>query len=170
MSNSPNNTESRFFLWKIMDFLEKFISIATVAIMTAVVFVAVILRYVFRSPLGWSEEFTLICLTWCVFGSASYAFYHGLNVGVTFLVDRIHGKARHIMEIIILVITAAFMGVLFVYGIKLVSTGMGRFTNAAHIPMWIPYLAIPVGSCMCILRLVEMIGEQVKKLGASEQK
>ena len=77
MDNSPNKAESRFFLWKILDVLEKIFCIIPVTAMTIVVFVSVVLRYVFKSPLGWSEEFTLVCMMWCVFGAASYAFYNG---------------------------------------------------------------------------------------------
>lgn len=62
MENAPNNVESRFILWKALDQLEKIFCILPVAVMTVIVFVAVLCRYVLKAPLGWSEEVTLICM------------------------------------------------------------------------------------------------------------
>ena len=167
MANSATNTESRFILWRILDVLEKIFCIVPVIAMTAVVAVSVFMRYVLKMPFGWSEEFTLVCMVWCVFGAASYAFYHGLNVGVTFLVDRVHGKSRHIVEILILTVTIIFLGVLLYTGFSITLNGMGKFTTAAHIPLVIPYSAIPVGCAMSILRLIELAMEEVKKMRSS---
>ena len=80
MSENQKPTESRFILWRILEVLEKIFCIVPVVIMTVIVFAAVVCRYILRNPIGWSEEITLMCMTWCVFGAASYAFYHGINV------------------------------------------------------------------------------------------
>ena len=59
MSDTPRIDESRFFLWRILDVLEKIFCVIPVSVMTVIVFVGVIFRYVLKSPIGWSEEVTL---------------------------------------------------------------------------------------------------------------
>ena len=55
MSDTPRIDESRFFLWRILDILEKIFCVIPVSVMTVIVFVGVIFRYVLKSPIGWSE-------------------------------------------------------------------------------------------------------------------
>lgn len=167
MSDTPKTAESRFFLWRLLGILEKIFCIVPVAIMTALVFIGVIFRYLLKSPIGWTEEVTLICLTWCVFGAASYAFYSGINVGVTFLVDRVgpdHSKRRRMVNMIINLATIVFFCVLLYTSSMTLSNVAGKYSLAAHIPLVIPYSALPVGCIMSILRLLEMILDQVKLL------
>lgn len=164
MENAPNRVESRFILWKALDYLEKIFCVLPVAVMTIIVFVAVLCRYLLKSPLGWSEEVTLICMMWCVFGAAPYAFYRGINVGVTFLVDKIPGKTRHAAEILIYIGTIVFLAVLLYNSGFIAMHSLGKFTKAAHIPLLVPYSAIPYGCVMSILRLVELVFEEAKKM------
>lgn len=168
MSATSQNKESNFFLWKSLSILEMFFCVIPIAVMTAVIFVSVVFRYVLLSPLGWAEEFTKVCLVWAVMGGSSYAFYHKLNVGVTFVVDRFHGKTRHAIEVVLILGTMVFMGLLMILGWSAMLNVIGKYTNAAHIPLWIPYLAIPVGGAMSILRLIELLIIEIKAFGNPE--
>ena len=168
MSNTAETPRKRFILWRIMDIPEKIFCTLPVVLMTAVVFAAVICRYIFRRPFGWSEEFTLICMMWCVFGAAPYAFYTGLNVGVTFLVDCFKGKSRHIVQLVIYLVTIAFLLALAYASTLTAINVIGKFTNAAHIPQIIPYSAMPYGCIMSALRLVELFGDEIYKMKHGE--
>ena len=166
MPENQKPADNRFILWKILDVLEKIFCIIPVVVMTTLVFVAVVCRYVLRSPIGWSEEVTLACLTWCVFGAASYAFYTGINVGVTFLVDKIGAKHIHAVNIVINIITIVFFVILLINSSQTWMNVIGKYSTAAHIPLVIPYAALPVGSVMCILRLIELSLDQAKLMRA----
>jgi len=166
MDDIQSRGESRFFLWKIMDLLEKIFCIAPIAVMTVLVFISVIYRYVLKNPLGWSEEFTLICMMWSVFGAASYAFHQKINVGVTFLVDRFHGNSRHVIEIVINLITIVFFAVLLYASLMTLKNVSGKYSMASHIPLVIPYSAIPYGCLTSILRLLELTFDEVKAMRA----
>lgn len=168
MNTASEKKRERFILWKIMDILEKILCTIPVVLMTVVVFAAVICRYVLKNPFGWSEEFTLICMIWCVFGAAPYAFYTGLNVGVTFLVDRFKGKGRNVVQIVIYLGTILFLAGLLYASIQTAQNVMGKYTMAAHIPQIIPYSAIPYGCAMSILRLIELMGDEIYKMKNSE--
>jgi TRAP-type C4-dicarboxylate transport system permease small subunit len=169
MPETSVQKESNFFLWKLLKVLEMFFCVVPIAVMTIVIFTSVIFRYVLLNPLGWAEEATKACLVWGVMGGSSYAFYHKLNVGVTFVIDRFHGKTRHIIEIILLLGTMIFMGLIMILGWSAMLNVIGKYTNAAHIPLWIPYLAIPVGGAMSILRLIELLLIEFRSLNEPEE-
>ena len=163
---SATKKESNFILWKVLKVLETFFCIVPIAVMTTVIFTSVIFRYVLLNPIGWAEEFTKVCLVWAVMGGSSYAFYNKLNVGVTFVIDNFHGNVRHVIEIILLVGTIIFMGTIMILGWSAMLNVVGKYTNAAHIPMWIPYLAIPVGGAMSILRLIQLVLDEINAMKA----
>lgn len=164
MSNTTLKSKERFILWRIMDILEKIFCTLPVVFMTVVVFAAVICRYIFRRPFGWSEEFTMVCMMWCVFGAAPYAFYTGLNVGVTFLVDCFKGKARQIVQLVIYLATILFLLALAYASTLTAINVLGKFTNAAHIPQIIPYSALPYGCIMSALRLAELFCDEIHRM------
>ena len=100
-----------------------------------------------------------------MFGAASYAFYIGINVGVTFLVDKLGGKnGHHIVAVIINLITIVFFCVLLYTSAQTTMNVVGKFSTAAHIPLVIPYAALPTGCVMSILRLIELSGMEIKKM------
>lgn len=164
MSNSPAEKKPKFFFGSILDVLEVFFCTVPLALMTILICIHVIFRYVLLSPLGWSEEVTLICMIWCAFGAASYAFRKGINVGVTFLVDKIEGKSRGVIEVIIDLIVITFFAILLVASWETAMNVLGKYSNASHIPLIIPYAAIPTGCVMVILRVFQMMLEKFKRM------
>ena len=58
---------------KLIDNLEEYFVVATMALMTLLVFVQVIMRYVFSSSLSWSEELARFIFLWVSWVGASYA-------------------------------------------------------------------------------------------------
>ena len=51
---------------KLIDNLEEYFVVATMALMTLLVFVQVIMRYVFISSLSWSEELARFIFLWVI--------------------------------------------------------------------------------------------------------
>ena len=84
------------------------------------------------------------------------------------MTDKIGGKdnqkARHITTIVITILTIVFFAFLGYMGFLAFLNVLGKFTKAAHIPLWIPYVSIPVGCVMNILRLLEIILDNIKAI------
>ena len=84
-------------------------------------------------------------------------------MGVTFLVDRIGGKhGAAIVQMVIHLATIVFFLVLLYTSSMTLMNVMGKYSTAAHIPLAVPYSALPVGCVMCILRLIEMMLDSLK--------
>ena len=55
-----------------------------VPVMTLVIFVQVVMRYVFKSPFVWAEEFSRYLLVWISCLGAAYGIRTGMHIAVQF--------------------------------------------------------------------------------------
>lgn len=174
-ANENPNCQSAFL--RIFNNIEVLICITTLTLMVTIVFIQVVCRYVFLHPLGWPEEVTRLLMIWSTFGCASYAFRIGVNVGVTFLVDKVPGRGQLIANIIIKLAIIAFFLVVLFFGSQAALNVVGKSSPAANIPYVLSYSALPVGALMVIVRIVQQIitsfregpAERAQKEGATCQ-
>ena len=138
-------------LKKINDGLMAFIKIVLIGagtLMTALVIMNVILRYVFNSGLSWSEEACRFLFIWVTFLGAilaNDAALHGEHMRMDFVVEMFRGIPRKIVEIVALLLVLVMLGTLFVGGIELVQGTWPMLTSALRIPKGAVYLCAPIG-------------------------
>lgn len=129
------------------------------AIMTILVFVQVVMRYVFSNSLSWSEELARFIFLWLSWIGASYAVKERSHFRVEMFADLLKGLPRRSFEYFVLIVWFVFSFVLTWLGTKLVLFlyDTGQTSAAMDIPMTIPYASVPVGcALMCVRLLVEM--------------
>jgi len=129
------------------------------AIMTVVVFMQVIMRYVFANSLPWSEEFSRYVFIWISWVGASYAVRESGHFRFQMLVNNLKGNARKYLELFVLAAWFTFCFFLAWFGTRLVLflIARGQTSAAMEIPMALPYAAVPIGvGCMCIRLIIEM--------------
>jgi TRAP-type C4-dicarboxylate transport system permease small subunit len=123
--------------------------------MTVVTFAQVFFRFVVVHSLPWSEEFSRYSLVWASFLGASIALKRGLHIGVEAFVTRLSQEKRRLIYLITLVIITFFLIVVIVKGVQMASFNMRQSSPAMRIPMGFPYLAIPVGSLIMVIHLLD---------------
>jgi TRAP-type C4-dicarboxylate transport system permease small subunit len=77
---------------KINDFLMSFCKISMiimVPVMTAIIFMQVILRYIFLAPLSWPEESARYLLIWISCLGSAYAVRKGMHISVVFIKENL---------------------------------------------------------------------------------
>lgn len=129
------------------------------AIMTILVFIQVVMRYVFSNSLSWSEEMARFIFLWLSWIGASYAVKERSHFRVEMFADMLKGKARKYFEYLILIIWFLFSFAMAYYGTKLLLFiyDTGQCSAAMDIPMTWPYASVPAGCVlMCIRLIVEM--------------
>lgn len=143
-------------LKKFLNNFEEYFCVWTLAIMTIVVFVQVVMRYVFANSLSWSEELARFIFLWFSWVGASYAVRERSHFRVEMLVDLFKGASRIWIEYLVLLIWSAFSFFLTWYGTKLVLfiRGAGQVSAAMRMPMTWPYAAVPAGCALMCVRLV----------------
>lgn len=126
--------------------------------MTVVTFGQVFFRFVIVHSLPWSEEFSRYALVWASFLGASIALKRGLHIGVEAFVSKLPKEKRRLIYLMTLAVMIIFLFVVIIKGFQMASFNMRQSSPAMRIPMGFPYLAIPVGSLIMALHLLnEMI-------------
>jgi TRAP-type C4-dicarboxylate transport system permease small subunit len=160
ISKDKAKPEHPFF--KALDSVEAGICFVSIFGMTFVICLHVFFRYVLKSPLQWSEEVSRMLSIWAAYGGASYAFRRGAHIGVTALVDRLPQRLGRFVKLSGDLLVIIFFLVVLFYGSWLAYSMIGISSVAAHIPMVIPYSAIPIGLTMVLIRLVQMFYHSLK--------
>lgn len=145
---------------KISQYCNKFAEwgcLALIVAMTVVTFAQVFFRFVIVHSLPWSEEFSRYSLVWASFLGASIALKRGLHIGVEAFVTRLSREKRRLIYLITLVIITFFLVVVIVKGVQMASFNMRQSSPAMRIPMGFPYLAIPVGSLIMVIHLLDQL-------------
>lgn len=144
----------------LMTFI-KFVLIGAGTLMTALVIMNVILRYVFNSGLSWSEEACRFLFIWVTFLGAilaNDAGLHGEHMRMDFVVEMFHGIPRKIVEVFALLLVLVMLGTLFMGGLELVQGTWPMLTSALRIPKGAVYLCAPIGfGYMFIQTLVKLV-------------
>ena len=80
--------------------VEEVIACIALSIMLCVIFFNVIMRYVFRNPLNWSDELSMICLAYVTFVGGAAAYKKNLHFGIDILLDKLPEKAKFAIRVI----------------------------------------------------------------------
>lgn len=138
--------------------IDRFLSVLVIGLLAAI-FVTllsqVVMRYVFASPLAWSEELARYLFVWLTFLGAALAYRLGAHIAVDLLAEylerRAGVRAGQVLALAIQAVVVAFLAALLVGGVGLVRGTTHQVTPGLGISMSWVYLAIPVGSAVMIL-------------------
>ncbi len=128
--------------------------------MTLIIAYQVIMRKVFNNSQTWTEEIARFLFIWQCWIGVAYAARISRHIRVDVLKDLFKSpKAKTALDIICLVCCVLFFGFLGYKGIVVVSKiqRMHQLSPACQIPMWIPYLAVPVGAILASLRFLQQL-------------
>jgi TRAP-type C4-dicarboxylate transport system permease small subunit len=107
--------------------------------------------------LTWAQELTIILLIWMAKIGAAYGVRTGIHVGVDILVNRLDGAWRSGLILFGLLAGAFFTGTVGVLSTRFVThlVHTGHSSAVLEAPMWLVYLAVPVGSFLMSFRFLE---------------
>src|SRR6202163_2750976 len=147
---------------RILDRLEEILITSLMAAATILIFVSVVHRFGTGVPflypfligihISWAQELCIYMFIWMAKFGAAYGVRTGIHVGVDLLVNRLPEQSRKQVILFALLCGALFTGMIASFGISFVweMFKTGQQSNDLEAPMWIVYLAIPLGSgLMC---------------------
>lgn len=144
---------------RMLDHFEEFLIASFMAAATLVTFAAVVLRYTTGYGLSWAQELTIYLFIWMAKFGAAYGVRTGIHIGVDFLVNWVRPAIRRKM-----IITALSLGMFFTCAIAFFGArwvifihGTGQESPDLEMPMWIVYLAIPLGSGLMCYRFLQTL-------------
>jgi TRAP-type C4-dicarboxylate transport system permease small subunit len=148
--------------------LIKALEFAVILLMAALVLDVVwqvFTRFAMNDPSKWTEELANVLLVWVGLLGASLGFVRHVHLGVDFFVNKIEGRARHVVDITVLVLVMFFAGAVLVYGggskvIHMLSLPVPKVTPALQIKQAYFFIVLPLSGFFIVLAsLDELIGK-----------
>ncbi len=166
------------FLKKLDEYwavVERTFIVLALILMTLVVFIQVVLRYVFDAGIPWAEELTRYLMVWAGFLGGSLATRERRHISIDILPRLLpEGSIIKILAVkFTYLVGAGFCFFLFYVGYSFVSRSMaiGRYSQSMHIPMWIVQMIIPASAMFMGLRfLAHTFGRLEEKKEVEELK
>ena len=134
-----------------------------VVVLFLVVFCAVLLqvfmRFVFNSPLVWSEELARYLFIWVSLIGWVFAVRSGTHIRISIIADNLPAKARKALGILNYLLTVIFSVILFYYGFIMLRINLDVPTVTLFFTYAAVYAAVPFSTILIIfystLRLLE---------------
>jgi TRAP-type transport system small permease protein len=147
---------------------EAFCIILLVA-MIVIVFVAVITRKLFHFMFTWSEEVTLLCLTWFTFMGIAIGFRERLHLGMD-VFEKLSPKILKVMDRFVDSVTFLFGLYLIVYGWDFTLMMRGSILAATGLPNVVQYVVMPItGVLTCVYSVLQLLGYDLRRYNKIEE-
>ena len=155
---------------KFLDHLEEWLIATLMGLATVIIFVAVVHRYLAGLPIpglqdfliqintSWAQELCIYMFVWMAKFGAAYGVRTGIHVGVDVIINRMNPAWRNKFVVFGLLAGAGFTGIVGTLGATFVwEIGHTDQTSAdLEVPMWLVYLAVPLGSYMMCFRFLQV--------------
>jgi len=163
-------------MMKVLDHLEEWLVTLLMGLATVIIFVAVVHRYsagvsipyvqdwLLSLNLSWAQELCIYMFVWVAKFGAAYGVRTGIHVGVDVLINQLNDAIRKKVIVFGLLAGALFTGVIGTMGTKFVYelSHTDQITPDLEWPVWIVYLAIPLGSYLMCFRFLQVAWSFIK--------
>ena len=129
----------------------------------------VVSRFVLGTPSTTTDEIARFLFMWVAFVGAAYTLGLKRHLAIDIVTLIVDGPALRIIRIAVMLIVAAFAGVVMLYGgleLMFKTLESGQMTPALRLPMGYVYGAIPFSGAMmlfyCVALIVEMFDPEAE--------
>lgn len=136
----------------ILQNLDAVITGVTLCACVVLVNLNVLMRYIFKSPLQWSEEIVTSLFVWTVFIGSAYAYRKHAHLGVDIVVNMLHGKTKEVLMFIVSIVELLILIMLtvicseYAYNLLFVrGVWKPAVTDILRIPKIFTGIAVPLG-------------------------
>lgn len=140
--------------------LSRLIEIAIIsgaAFIVAIVTIEVILRYVFKHSLIFTEELARYLMVWIVFLGSALAIRDGAHIRINILVKRLNPTLRKLAHLSAHGLVLLFLIVVAIEGFRILPSQLRQMCITIDVSLFYFYLAIPVGCVLMIVYLLPVI-------------
>lgn len=108
--------------------------------------------------LSWSQELCIFMFVWMAKFGAAYGVRTGAHVGVDVALNNLTAPSKYRTIIFGMLCGAIFTAIIAVFGANFVyhTYKNGTTSNDLEAPMWIVFLAIPIGSALMSFRFLQV--------------
>lgn len=154
-------------IWKILAGIDRALDVSTIGLLVAmivIVFMQVLTRKLFSFVFVWSEEITLLCLTWFCFIGIAIGFREKVHLAMDVVTEHLPAKVNFVLDRFNDVCIFAFGLYLVVFGWRFTVT-MGESTlPATGLPNSLQYVVLPItGVLTCGYSALQLFGVDTRR-------
>ena len=138
-------------LWKG----SKYVSIAMYVVMLFTASLQILMRFVFKSPLAWTDEAAKYSFVWGTMLGCAILVRTGGHSCVELLGNALKGIPKKLHAVVLDVCCLVLYGVIVYGGVVLMQAGSTSVSPALSLPMWLVYLIMPVSGAFMVLFQLE---------------
>ena len=144
-------------------------AITLLLLMILNVFMAVITRKIFKFQFAWSEEVTLLFLTWFTFMGIAFGFRERLHLSMD-LFEKLPKPVLNVLDRLIDFVTFLFGLFLVIYGWNFTMLMQGSVLAATQLPNTVQYIVMPItGVLTCVYSALQLLGHDLRRYNAIEE-
>ncbi|MCC7328131.1 MAG: TRAP transporter small permease [Burkholderiales bacterium] len=143
---------------KWLERLEEGLLAFLLAVMTLIIFVQVVARYVFNYSFTWALESVTYLFAGLIFLGMAYGVRVGAHIGIDLLVKSLGPLGARIVGAIAAALCVLYSGIVLFGSVLYVEKihSIGILAQDLPIKQWIPRLVLPIGFTLLGLRFVEI--------------
>lgn len=123
-------------------------------VLTVTVFVQVLVRFVLKYPLPWTEEIARLAFVYSIFVGATLAVRERSHINVDFLLVLLPDSLQRTVKLVGSALVAAFLVAMTWEGIEFVRVTGVQVTPVMQVPFRYLYVVIPTSGALMLLYLV----------------
>jgi len=137
--------------------LEETMVVIALAMMTTLIFFQTTSRIMIGNTPYWTQELAQFIQVYFVYIAATYAIKKDAHVRITLIKNILPQFLHKFFELVGYIGFFCFSMILLIWGTSLCLEikGFNQLTSALQIPMFIPYLAVPLGGLAMSIRLIQ---------------
>lgn len=146
------------------NYFEEAVCVITLIALSLVMLLQIVVRYLFKNPLPWPEEFSRYAFIYaCMFGMG-YCIRQGKMLRIDLLIQKLPHKLGALLDMTGTLLSLVFYSIMLSasWQVTMKSYSIMQLSPAMQIPMWLIYIAGPLGFLMAIFRSLQSIALIIK--------
>lgn len=134
---------------RLLDQISEKLSIFIIGLMVILVVWQVVSRYVFKTPVPWSEQLAKYLFVWLVLINGAYMFGKKGHMNISFFKGLMPQKIQQILDYVVQIAVLLFAaGILLIGGYMALKVGIPQRDAALTISMGYVYAALPISGIL----------------------
>lgn len=141
-------------------------AIICMVVLTIIVFMDVILRYIFKQGFSWTQEVATLMLVWFSLIGMAIGVLERIHISIEMFTAKLPEKAIQVLECIDHILIAVFGGTMVYYGLLIMNMTKLSTLPATKMPSSVLYVILPLSGLLVLLNAVLVAAKQDKKIFA----
>lgn len=133
-------------------------------VLTVIVFVDVILRYIFKQGFAWTQEVATLMLVWFSLIGMAIGVLEKIHISIEMFTSKLPAKAIGILESVDHILMAAFGGLMVYYGVVIMNMTKLSTMPATKLPSSVLYVILPLSGILVFLNAILVAAKRDKHI------